>query len=343
MYNRILQLIEEISTSCIDELERGDVNLALYDVKKINSKILIASSFQLSLVYESLLAARPHIKNISKLDRALESIKVKMEKNFKNNKFNYFDSSHLPDDLDTASVMTRILDRMEVSIAYTEVLKNNRLPNGFISTWFDSQFKKSNSWASGDNVFHVDVMMNYFLTLLKCDMHEHFELNLVRNLINQQGLINYWYIPSFYSSYLYSKVLMLGTHFFDDADISILKDHISFYIPNVNLEQNLTTSCKHKKIKKVIQNEHSNNWLNRIFYLGSLCNCAILNNKRSYALEKIIIQEIERIEVERFNIVPALYWSLGFKSFKSKLLNNAIYLEVLCTVVNYYFTFLESE
>ena len=337
MNNLILRLINSLLETCLKEMEDSHFDQAIADVKIIDSKILTATSFQLGIIYEALHAAKPYCKNGGSLDRILANIKSRIWENFRASRFNYFDTVRLPDDLDTASVIVRVLDDERVWEAFSEFVSMNKAPEGFISTWSNLSKNDGIKRASGDNPFHVDVMLNYFLTVIQSNAGKYFDIERLRNLIRRHRLINYWYIPFFYSSYLYSKLLLSKKELFLKEDLEHLDENIIRCTPDSieNSNCGLLNTCKLGQVREIVAKEHQSSWLNRAYYMGALCNRAVFLHNRVQALDRIIMNELEIIEKERNCSIPALFWTLGFKPYRSGALNDTIYLEILTRVAEY--------
>jgi len=176
------------------------------DKKYKNGKSLRGIKFPVAVVTESLLkyGLSNGDENFCELADELSEFLFYC---FTESGFNYFEEKYLPEDLDTTSVMARLLGRKYpgVEIAYENIIARNINKENYVPTWLDTVDHQK--WFAGAVPFHLDVLLNYWLT--EISLGKQIRPEVILAAITKFGLNNYWYFPSLYTSYLYCRILVL--------------------------------------------------------------------------------------------------------------------------------------
>jgi hypothetical protein len=207
-------LQQVIINECIEVIKISFNNNTLIeeltDIKIVANKKLTGNSFQISTAYTVLLKyyeSNPD-HEIRQILNLLNKILIQ---NYEISEFNYFDKKIIPDDLDTASSIVRVLFTKKQSKAYLEKVNLNK-KNEFVHTWFmanknyNSDYFHSTNIYKNNEFYQMDVLLNHLITL-KFTFDQNIETSLA-TYFKKFNLYNYWYIPTLYCSYQYSKLCL---------------------------------------------------------------------------------------------------------------------------------------
>lgn len=326
---------EKLIEYCLDYICKSYKDGYFFDGMKeekvVRGERMTGNSFQLSLAYEILnseefLIRKPILKSL------LEEVKLILKNNYATYQFNYFHSTILPDDLDTASSMVRVLYKEIPSIteSFRKIISANS-ENNLVKTWFlsgdnyNTIYFNNTLLFKNKEFFHVDVLLNYLLTEQKLNPSKKTIANAIF-FINSIGIENYWYIPRWYSTYLLSKVFYNAKNEITDHYLDFLKGII------LSNEKEKFTKVRFHNINSIIDQENnSNNWLNSALKLASLNYYNYLSKNQIHFKEEKILNKINE-SLDSFN--PSLYWTIGVDVYKNKCFSLLLLLDCLKSVKN---------
>jgi hypothetical protein len=290
------------------------------DHASISGHLLRGGKFPLCLVIEGLeelLKSRSSNKIVILRDQ----LKENLERSFFLSQFSYFEEGILPQDLDTAASMARILGPLskEVINAYQQIIKRNRLDGGLVPTWLDT--KEHHRWRSGSKVYHLDVMLNHWLT--EWILFQRLDTKILIRTIKEFSLRNYWYIPSLYTSYLYAQLLKSAGLTEDEELISPLLNKVHEYDHKPEQFISHSNSCEIEVVSLAVKRYQSPSFN---LYLRS----GILSCIQSAAEASPLCSEHRQCQVPQLPLKvenTVLYWSLGYKPYASEPVTHALMLK----------------
>jgi hypothetical protein len=295
------------------------------EVRAKNDKKLWGVKFPLGIVTEAILKYAFISKDENFLKLADKLLDFLLER-FENSGFNYFENKYLPEDLDTTSLLTRLLHRKHSSlrIAYEKIVSRNITDKGLIPTWLDTNDYQK--WFSGETPYHIDVLLNYWLT--EITLGKEVNPLIILNSVNEFRLNNYWYFPSLYSSYLYFRIIISLELYRDLQYLFPLISRIKEWDTDKISLFSKSNICKYEKV-------------NEISSTGSLADNLLDNTWRNsmvlFLRESGLTEFDTEVEFEpdaqtaAYKDIP-LYWSLGFATFSSEPVSRAMILSTLSEI-----------
>lgn len=271
--------------------------------------------FPLSIIIESLDSITDSVTEPMLVKLSLE-LKDILYRKFVKSKFTYFEQQYLPPDLDTAASLTRIFsDRREIREEFCDLIERNRYQSGFVPTWCDTD--EHERWCSGSMPYHLDVMLNYWLTMNH--LGKPVDGKLLLKIVDSCGLKNYWYYPSLYTPYLYTRLIGKSN--------LILKEKYRRPLEEVLYEWGRSNDyalksnyCAYSRVQETIKEQK--------------CSPNIDNYLRYYIGKKIDrplkIRDVELFRRDqKMDWKVPLFWSLRFRNYFSESVNRAIALHCL--------------
>lgn len=306
-------VVSQASSYFINIPDSYELINSIADVVYSKNIKLLGTKFPVCIVIEALdkiIRINPN-KHLISLNKDL---KVHLEKGFTESHFNYFNNKYLPDDLDTAACLARVLkSNRTVICAYDNIVARNILPNDLISTWLDTE--EHELWCSGNRIYHLDVMLNHWYTqaMLGRDLNIEHIFKTVRHL----GLKNYWYIPSLYTSFLYSRLLSFLKLGDNSKYVNPLNEIINEYSCNREAYSASSNYCTFEKVKNSTL-KLQNNDFNQILLHGIKRN----TGKESFSN----ITPLFNIKNLRNT---AFYWNLRFRTYRADPVTVSLSIEAL--------------
>lgn len=337
--NLTLNKVDEIINSVLIDISYYKNNNwveainSLQDTKFIQGMMFTGNQFQLcyslTLLYEiNKVFSNETLNQLG--EKLFENVTLNTKKSFYN-PFNYFSIRYIPDDLDTASMIIKVFSEDKLVKEFSEITGKNQNTLGFIRTWFigsnyNQDYFHNTVIYKNDDFYHPDVMLSYLDSKQKIE--NSLDISLLRRIVKEYELSNYWYIPSFYSLELYLKLLVNNQRLVNSSDIykaSIILQEMKESYPSIRSYN----SCTFEKIKFIAKTENStNNWL----CLSYLLSCIALYSE--LAFDKNEYLETSRRIIDDIHIQndfePSLYWSIGLQPFRSKLLSRLLFLRNIC-------------
>jgi hypothetical protein len=273
------------------------------------------NKFQLSIVLESIKLYREKTGDNSLIPLE-KHITSELINSFKKTGFTYLNSNILPKDLDTLSILTRVLNKAYPKIipCYDSIVKRNKNKNKFIPTWLD--IKNPTEYRAGSNPVHIDAMLNFWLT--EGSLGRRISLNSLNKLVMNHGLNNYWYIPLLYTPYLFTKLIScqkLGTNrYFRKKIINFL--NIWENKPATSIKCKLT-SCSFKEIKQQV----------KIYGFSEINTFLNYNIKKKLGLN-MNKADLNFPKLSSIQHTP-LYWTIGLKPYFNEPIARALILTCL--------------
>ena len=300
----------------LDDLEPPFERVA--DSFAVSGSSLVGINFPLATVAEGLYAASRYYGEqslVAKHSQVCEFLAESTERSG----FAYFERSKYPPDLDTAASLVRVLWRFTPQIvdAYDEIVHRNRLDNGLVPTWLDCNQEE---WLrGGSHPFHVDVLMNYWLT--EASLGRMVDGSVVLGVVRMFGLGNYWYLPPLYTPYLYARLLKQLEWFeepFVETLVSVLDKYDSY--PEEYLSASNVT--RFPEVATLVREAWSP-MFNEVFRRAILALVPTLTPRTSVSLlpTPTILLGVPSEE--------GLYWSLQFRPFRSCPVASAIVIQGL--------------
>ncbi len=191
-----------------------------------NRTISISTNFFVSMYLSSF---------VGKMDSNVSSILSDIVYNeWKNYGFRYFPQDDMPEDLDTASAVTRLLsNKTDVVDRFLTLLQKYENSDGFVPTFLSKDVPK---WMPGaDGAHHLDVSLNSFLTLSVLGEIRN-PRQRIHDLLESTDGKYFWYLQDWYIAALYNKIAAqhnLNYCTLDDADHLII-DGYSIQICDIN-------------------------------------------------------------------------------------------------------------
>jgi hypothetical protein len=275
--------------------------------------------FPLCIIIEALQSARAYTNNNAIFDLLQELLSC-LEVFVEESGFNYFEDHYLPNDLDTASSVARILGTRNENVGsnYDEVTKRNRISPGIIPTWLDTD--EHDRWFVGSQPYHLDVLLNHWLT--EAERGRPVDPDIILKTVNTLGLKNYWYLPPLYTPYLYSRLLSRMRISPTSKLSRPLIDAIKLWDRGPCEYLNYSNICTLPNIRGLLEGQPPSSRLDIIL------RYAIGNYVREYGhgeWANVTVGPGDHL-VEDQAWPPPLYWSLGFTAFTSEPVSRAIVL-----------------
>lgn len=126
---------------------------------------------------------------------------------YRKSRFSYLAEEIMPNDLDTLSEVTRLLDLDEVTDDANHLLDEiwfERFPPVFLASSREDVEKFKDLMQCGSKYWHPDVLANYYLICL--DNPRLLRKGSVLDLIENVRPDCYWYIPSTYTLFKYNHI-----------------------------------------------------------------------------------------------------------------------------------------
>lgn len=325
------KLQQEIIYRCIEIIKISFRNNSLIDdltdLKIVAGEKLIGNSFQISTAY-SVLFKYNESNPDNEIKTILKMLKETLIENYHTNEFNYFNQKVIPDDLDTASSMVRVMCNESQFSVYLENVNQNK-HNEFINTWsihnkkYNIHYFHSTNIYKCEEFYHMDVLLNHLITL-KVIFNQNIEDSLA-TYFKKFNLYNYLYIPTLYSAYLYSK-LCVGLK--ENKLLRPITEIVIRFEKELNFNQfYIYHRCQFSDIRKIIKEENtSDNWLNIAFLFGIIKNYKKATQYSESDLQESLLKIINK-NLDTFE--PSLYLSIGYTAYKSKLLSRIFLLDTL--------------
>jgi len=294
------------------------------DNVNIGSNTLTGLSFPLCVVIEGL-CALSSIYSSRKISLLKELLTTYLYENYKNYGFNYFNEGYIPLDLDTVSSMTRILGEKypDVLNTYNDIIDRNLENNGLVPTWLDSDEHKH--WCSGNSIFHIDVMLNYWLTEVK--FKNSLDVELMKNAVILKGLKNYWYIPSLYTPYLYFKLLNKSKLLNDVACLEPLVKALKDYSNDSNSYHARSNTSKIIIVQSLIK-QNKCKMIDDVLFTAMSDSLSSRNNYGGIGISSPKSTEVTLAGPPKNEV---LYWSLRFQLYKSSITVRSFLLDCIIT------------
>lgn len=295
---------EELVTSCADVVYK-------------ENRCLTGTKFPLALILEALSDCEKRA-GISDLSSLALDLQEHFAARYAQSGFNYFDdASYLPMDLDTASCVARLLGHNDARIRtdYEQIIRRNHLGNGIVPTWLDTADHKR--WFAGDEPFHLDVLLNHWLTEL--EFGRPVDTAVLGRLVDSHGLRNYWYLPPLYTPYLYSRLLRRLELQTDSRFMTPLLEVLEQWDQSPATYRNASNSCSFEKMILLLSKQPVAAGVDHALQYSIAATCGDM--RATPQQDAIGLTEGAHWETP-------LYWSLGFKAFGSELVNRAV--AILC-------------
>ena len=277
--------------------------------------------FPICLVVEALRSSQSVITAFNTTALQEELLEY-LNKSYEASSFNYFDKPYLPNDLDTASALTRLLSYRNRGLvaAYEEFVNRNTISENIVPTWLDTPDYER--WFVGPRPYHLDVLLNHWLTEL--GLGKRVNPSVVLCTVNTLGLQNYWYLPPLYTPYLYCRLLsQLGLNREEVflAPLIRIVEKFEHDPPGYMQESNVAPFTK---MKALVEEQSLSDNLNIILEQALRIFLAKQTNSFSFAAYEEAMTGL----FEQGWHTP-LYWSLGFTAFSSEPVNRAVALSCL--------------
>lgn len=295
--------------------QSGDLIKTCADVVLKGDRQLSGTKFPAALIADAL-GESERRTGPQELTALRLELQAHLTKGWAESGFNYFNESYLPEDLDTASTMARLLggENSRLRADYDERIKRNKLTKSIVPTWLDTD--AHDRWFSGVNPFHVDVLLNHWLTEL--EFGRPVKKEILYDTVQAYGLRNYWYLPALYTPYLYCRLirrmgLVTESKFIEPANVALQlwREDPAGYQRSSNI-------CPFPKMDTLLSEQPLTSKLDSALqYAISVC-CGVDAGGLSEVLDT------ERSATEEWQ--TPLYWSLGFKAFASEPVTRAVVL-----------------